>query len=157
MISKDLLILSNLRQNARVSLTNMSKKIHMPVSTIFEKIKKHEKTFIKKHTTLIDFSKIGYTARAQITLKVDKRSKEEISRYLLHHPSINSVYKITNGYDFLLEGIFSNMLGIEEFIETLEDKFKIKQKHVYYVIEDLKREGFLTGPEYMLNIDDNKI
>ncbi|MBT3408942.1 Lrp/AsnC family transcriptional regulator [Candidatus Woesearchaeota archaeon] len=143
----DMKILSHLRKNARTSLTKLSKYTGIPISTIFEKIKTHEKELITKHTSIIDFFKLGYTTRANIVIKIDKKNRNEIEEFLLKHQNVNSVYKITNNFDFLIEGIFLNLLELEKFHESLEDKFKIKSKQTYYILKDIKREGFMSNPE----------
>lgn len=142
----DLLIISSLRQNAREKLTEMSKKTRIPVSTIFDRIKTHEINIIKKHTALVDFSKLGYNTRANIILKVKKEDRNDIKEFLMKHSSINSAFKINNGYDFMIEAVFRNIKEVEDFIELLEEKFKIKAKQVFYVIDDLKKEAFLSNP-----------
>ena len=144
MKQKDLLLLANLRQNARETLTKISKKTKIPISTIFDRLKYHENTIIKKHTTIIDFSKLGFSTRVTLTLKVNKDDKENIRDFLTKHQNVNSVYKINNGYDFLIEGIFRNIKDLEEFLENLEDKHKIKSKQVYYIVEDIQREDFMS-------------
>ncbi|MBR9691938.1 winged helix-turn-helix transcriptional regulator, partial [Candidatus Woesearchaeota archaeon] len=72
MNKKDLKIIAYLRQNARMPLTKMSRKTQIPVSTIFDRLKMNENSLIVKHTSLLDFSKLGYNTRANITLKVDR-------------------------------------------------------------------------------------
>jgi DNA-binding Lrp family transcriptional regulator len=142
----DLLIISSLRQNAREKLTEMSKKTRIPVSTIFDRIKMHEGNVIKKHTALVDFGKLGYNTRVNIILKVNKNDREAMKEFLMKHNSINSAFKINNGYDFLIEAIFSNIKEVEDFTDLLEEKFSIKAKQVFYVIDDLKKEEFLSNP-----------
>lgn len=144
---KDLLIISNLRQNSRESLTNMSRKTHIPVSTLYDKIKVHENELIIKHTTLVEFGKLGFNTRAKIIIKVRKHDRKELKNYLTQNIHLNSVYKINNGYDFLIEAIFKNIKEMEDFIEEMEEKFVIKAKQIFYIVDDLKREGFLSGPE----------
>jgi len=56
---KDMMLLSNLRANARETLTNISKRTNIPISTIFDRLKLHEKNLIKKHTAIIDFALLG--------------------------------------------------------------------------------------------------
>ncbi len=145
MIKKDLLILSQLRNNARMSLTKMSKNIQVPVSTIFDRLKLNEKDIIIKHTSLIDFSKLGYNARANITIKVDKNDKEELKNYLSKHHSVNSLYRINNGFDFMVEGIFKHILELEEFIDNVEQKFNLIDYKSFFIIEDLKKECFMNN------------
>ncbi len=141
---KDLLILSSLRQNARISLTNMSKKTKIPISTIFDRLKTHEKSIIKKHTSLIDFEKLGFNTRANICFKVDKEKRGAFREYLVRHQNINSVFKINNGYDFLVEAIFKHIKDMENFLEAIEERFDVRERKVYYLIEDIKREEFMS-------------
>jgi DNA-binding Lrp family transcriptional regulator len=143
----DLLLLSSLRANARESLTNISRKTSIPVSTIFDKLRMHENGVIRKHTSIVDFSLLGFGTRANIALKVNKEEKDELKKYLMKSASVNSFYRINNGYDYLIEAIFRNILEMEEFCEQLEENFKIKTKQVFYIIEDLKREEFLADPD----------
>jgi len=146
MKEKDLLLLANLRANARETLTNISKKTKIPISTIFDKLKLHEENIIKKHTAIVDFSKLGFNTRVNMTLKVNKSERDDIRAFLSKHQNINSVYKINNGYDFLVEGIFRHIKDLEDFTEDLEERFKIKNKQVYYIVEDITREDFLAHP-----------
>jgi DNA-binding Lrp family transcriptional regulator len=128
----------------------MSRKTRIPVSTLYDKIKVHENELITKHTTLIEFGKLGFNTRAKIIIKVRKQDREELKNYLIKNPCLNSVYKINNGFDFLIEAIFRNIKEMEDFMEEMEEKFTIKSKQVFYIVDDLKREGFLSNPE---NID----
>ncbi len=141
---KDLMILARLRQNARESLTTMSRKTQLPISTIHDRMRSYQEDVVKKHTSLIDFSKIGYHTRANIAVKVERSRKEELKEYLKRNLNTNTVYKINNGYDFLIEGIFRHVKDLEEFLELLEEKFAVKDKTVYYIIDDIKREEFLN-------------
>ncbi len=145
MNQKDLKILSELRNNARMPLTKMSRKTQIPVSTIFDRLKLNEKDIIIKHTSLLDFNKLGFNTRANITLKVDKNDKETLKQHLMRHHQINSVYKINNGFDFMVEGIFKQIKDMEDFLEQLEQKFNIIDKKSFFIIEDIKREAFLTN------------
>ena len=150
MISKkDLLILTELRQNARETLTHISKRTSIPLSTIFDKIKYYQGNLIRKHTTLIDFSKLGFNARANIMVKVDRDSREEARKFLLNHQNINSVYKISNGFDFLIEGIFKNVKDVEDFIDSFGGQFKLEQVQIHYIIEDIKKEAFMNDKELL--------
>ncbi len=149
MKNKDLLLLSSLRANARESLTNMSRKTRIPVSTIFDRLRQHEKNIIRKHTTIVDFARLGYGARVTITLKCDRKHRDAVQQFLEKHQNVNTVYKINNGYDFLAEVVFRNIREVEEFIESLEESHKIRGKQVYYIIEDVKREDFLANPNVL--------
>jgi DNA-binding Lrp family transcriptional regulator len=141
----DLKLIALLRENSRQTLTSVSKKTRIPISTLYDKLKQHEGGIIQKHTTLLDFSKLGYNCRANMLLKTSKECREKLASYLKAHPAINNLFKINNGYDYMAEGIFSNVKELEEFMEELEQKFTVEEKKTHYIIEDLKREEFMNG------------
>jgi len=145
MKDKDLLTIRHLRSNARISLTELSKKTNIAVSTLYDRLKGYRQSVIKRYTVLLDFNSLGYYTRATIVLKVKNEQKNEIAQFLSSHPTMNSLYKINNGYDFLFEGVFKQLKDMEEFMEALDNKFVIKSKQVYYIIEELKKESFMDG------------
>jgi DNA-binding Lrp family transcriptional regulator len=143
---KELLIMTLLRKNSRESLTQMSRISNIPISTIYDKIKANEQSIIKKHTCILDFAKLGFNSRASLSIKTINSKKEELKSYLLKHPNVNTIYKINNGFDFWIECIFKNIKDLEDFIEYMEHKFGIKRQ-IYYIIDDIKREAFMSDPD----------
>jgi len=140
---KDMQIITALRNNARESLTRISRKTGIPVSTIFDKIK--DTPVITKNTCLLDFSQLGFNTRAKATIKVERETREELRKYLAAHPNVNSLYKINSGYDFLIELVFRDIKEMEDFMENIRDRFKIIEDKVFYILEDIKREEFMTN------------
>jgi len=144
---KEMILLSHFRSNARISLTKLSKLTKIPVSTIFDKLKDYEtRQLIKKSTAIIDFRKLGYEIRNQILISASKNNKEELQRFLIKNTKVNTIYRINNGYDFLVETIFKNMNEMDEFMKSLE-AFEPLQKKEFFIMEDLKREEFLSGKQ----------
>lgn len=141
--NSDLKLISYLRRNARQTLTEISKKTRIPISTLYDKLKLHERSVILKHTTLLDFSKLGFNCKANILLKAGREERDKLGSYLKAHPAINNLYKINNGYDFLAEGVFTHVKELEDFMDALEKAFPLEERKTHYVIEDLKREEFL--------------
>ena len=146
-LKKDLVVMAYLRQNARMKLTKMSRLAKMPVSTIFDRMKFHEGGLIKGHICLLDFAKLGFHTRANIMFKVGKNDKEAMKEYLENSQNVNSIYKINNGYDFLVEVVFRSIHDLDDFLSLLEYKFEVKNKVVHYIIDDIKREAFLSNPD----------
>ena len=76
---REMQLLSRFRTDARTSLTDMSKQTKIPVSTIFDKLRHYEdNNIIKKHTSLIDFKKLGYDIKTQILITANKEDKEKL-------------------------------------------------------------------------------
>ena len=140
-------IITNLREDGRIPLTDLSRKIKLPVSTIHDRLKGITDAGILKPSAIINFEKIGFSTRAHILLTVDSTEKEALLAYLKEHPNVNSLYKINNGLSLIMECIFKDMPSLENFVEKIEQNFHIKQKQVHYILEELKREEFLSKPD----------
>lgn len=139
----DITILSYLRQNGRMPLTELSRKIGLPISTLHERIKKHIKNELIKPIALLSFNQLGQTARAHVLLAVEQDDRAKLFSHLEHHPHVNSLFRINNGWNLLVECIFSDMHSLEDFIDKLENQFKITKKDIHYTLDELKREAFL--------------
>ncbi|MFH1316728.1 MAG: Lrp/AsnC family transcriptional regulator [Candidatus Woesearchaeota archaeon] len=142
---KDLEIIAHLREDGRKTLTNMSRELKMPISTIFDRMRKFDGNIMRRYVGLIDFQSLGYNARAQVMIKSIKSRKNELLEFLMKHENVNSVFKINNGFDFMIDIIFRNVRDLEDFIEKLDEKYRVKTKISYYIIDELKKEEFLSN------------
>jgi DNA-binding Lrp family transcriptional regulator len=143
MRKQDWLMLSFLRQNGRVRLTQIARKTGAPVSTIFDRLRNHPA--IAKHTALLNYERLGFGTRAHLILKA--KNKTAMIDHLRKHPLVNNLYVINNGWDAMVEGVFRDMKSLEEFVDELDVKFGLKAKEVHYIIEELLREAFLADPQ----------
>ncbi len=144
---KGMQIISNLRKDGRMSLTKMSRDTHIPVSTIYENMKGFEDDIIKRYTCLVDFSKLGYNVRTNIMIKMDKKVRDSAADFLLKCSNVNSLYKINSGFDFMMECVFKDLKGMDEFMEDFEERFKVKSKEMFFIIDDIKKEAFGAEPD----------
>ncbi|MGV8086117.1 MAG: Lrp/AsnC family transcriptional regulator, partial [Candidatus Woesearchaeota archaeon] len=133
---KDILLMTYFRKNARENLTQISRLTRIPVSTIFDKLREFERGLIQKHTTLIDFKMLGFDIRVNMLFKISKESRQEFKDFLMTNENVNSIFRITNGYDYLVEAIFRDMTDMQRFSELL-DRFKIESKQELFILEDL--------------------
>ncbi len=139
----NLMLLGWLRNNSRLPLTKISKKTRIPISTLFDKLKEQEKQYVFKHTTLIDFAKLGYHTKAHIFLKAPAHRKKELEHHLACHEHVNSIYKVTDKFQYLVEGVFKHISEYDSFIESLEQRFPPLEHSSHFITKDLKREMFL--------------
>ena len=141
---RDMAILTNLRQDARITLTRLSKKTGIPISTIFERLKVFVNSGLVKFIAFADFARLGFVTRVLVAVKVDRRKRDEVRNYLVKHLNMNNVQRINNGFTFLAEAIFAHMEEAEDFVEDLESRFKIRKMRVFHILGDISRERFLT-------------
>lgn len=140
---KDLAIIAHLRQNAREPMTIISKKTAIPISTIFDKLKDYEKSLIIKHTALLNFKKLGYDLKAHLLFKVRKEERESFARFIATHASVNSAFRINNGYDYMVEGVFRNLEDLNAFYDQA-DKRGVEDRKEFFILEDVAREQFMS-------------
>lgn len=144
----DFVVISNMRENSRESLTRLSKKTRIPVTTLHNKLKEYEGDLIKKFTSIVNFSKLGYKTKAQILLKPNPETKKQLEEFLMKSKAVNSLYKVSTSFEYSVEVIFKDMEELQDFLNKL-DEFRVYQKEVVFVLNDLRREDFLSSPEYV--------
>ena len=150
MNNEDTILVALLRGDSRTSFTDMSRMTKIPVSTIYEKLKHYRKGLIRKHTALVDFSQLGFHIRARVLLKAKKTELQKLREHLLSHPSLNELYKVNNGYDFMAEFIFQTMKELEDYLDMLGERCGVEKEQVFYMVDELKREEFLSKAAVLL-------
>jgi DNA-binding Lrp family transcriptional regulator len=137
----NMLILKHLRTNARKNFSEISRITGIPVTTVFDNYQKLRKNkVITKHSSFIDFRKIGFFYRNFIFVK--SRNKKELLIYLDDHKNVNSVFKIST-YNYLIDAVFPTMKEFYSFLEELRN-FNIQKLEHHDVIEHIKKEEFLS-------------
>ena len=143
---KDIEIISCLRKNSREKLKKIAKDVSLPISTVYDRIQKMEALgVIKKYSCMIDPKKIDYSIKAKIFFKMPNEVKKEFELSETKNPVINSLSKITGGdWDYIAEGFFQDIDHLYNYVEDANRKFKGSTQQIDYIVNELKREGFLT-------------
>lgn len=134
-------LLNELRTNARESLTRLSKKTGIPISTIYDKLKEFNESYITKHTIIVDFKKLGYALRVSFLIKAQKDEKGICKEYLMNSSIVNNLFKINSGYDFIVECVFRDLDELDNFERKLED-FNLEKVERFFILDEIKRESF---------------
>lgn len=126
---RDLAIISQLRCDGRMTLTQISRKTNIPISSVFEKLKAFRASKLIQPTVLTDFSRLGMGTRVLIAIKVDRDDRADVEEFL-KHPQVNSLLRVNNGYTFMIE-LIMHMRDIGDFLEDLTSRFRIPKKMVF--------------------------
>ncbi len=138
-------IISHLRKDARSSFVYISYDVNMPVSTVYDRISRLNKDqVITRFTTLLNFPKLGFHHQAALVAKVDRIHKEKLDHFLRHHPAVNTLYEVSNGYDFFFETVHRDAREYLEFIYQLKGMFVLYDLLEFQVLRDIERERFLA-------------
>jgi len=119
-------ILKLLQENARMTLKEIAKKLHVSTTPIFDRIKKMEKAgVIKNYVTLIDHKKVGKSLIVFINISLKEHDKSCINRFvesITKFPEVIECHHITGNADFLLKLI---LVDIEAYNQFILDKLSI--------------------------------
>ena len=140
---RDFNLLTALRKNSRLTLTQMSKETKIPISTLYDRLKVQTGTTITKHTSILDFTKLGYSTRMIVYLQVDALQRDELEKCLQVHENINNVYEVVQDFDYGIEGIFKTIQEATSFIKQLQERFPSIKYQSHFINRDVVREKFL--------------
>jgi Lrp/AsnC family transcriptional regulator for asnA, asnC and gidA len=121
--SLDLEILKALSKNSRLSTREISRVVKKSPSLVHLRIKRLEKCgLIKNYTTLIDYTKLGYTVHALTLLQVEGAHISEVEDLLSREPNVRAVYDVTGEYDVAslacLDLLASSTVSLREYSKT---------------------------------------
>ena len=143
---KDLVVLASLRENARESLTRLSRQTGVPVSTLYDKLQAFKRHVVQRFTVLLDVRKLGFTLRTVVLVKAEPGRKDELLREVRKQIWVNMVQRVNGEYDLLVEAFFREMRDVEAFREALVTH-GAERVDVLYTVEEVLREHFFSSKE----------
>lgn len=115
----DIRILCELRENARMSNSEIAKKLGVTEATVRRRIKNLiENGIIMRFSIHIDYRLIENTVKAYIHLKTVTDKLDKVVKEVVNHPRVVAVYRVTGEYDLLVVALFVGMTELQEFIDT---------------------------------------
>lgn len=140
----DLIVLKQLRDNARQRISDISQKTGMPKSTVFKRLKRlEEEGVVKDYICSLDYGALGFGIR--VFLFASSEDKDDLKNFLLTERHVNSVTRIWGEYDFIAEVIFEDMRSVDEFMEELAGFDDLLKSNIFYLVEEVKKEMFVPG------------
>ena len=142
--SKDLAILKLLQENARITVKEISEKVHLSTTPVHERIKRMEESgVIKQYVTLVDAEKVkkGLTVICYVSLK--QHSKSAGTKFIQSVMEMNEVvacYNISGEFDFMLKIVAENMNTYYDFhvnkLGEIENMGNIQSVFVMGIIKE---------------------
>ena len=142
--AKDLSILALLQHNARITVKEISEKIHLSTTPVHERIKRMENDgIIKQYVTLVDHSKVkrGLMVICYVSLKA--HSKNAGTKFINAINEMNEIiecFSISGEFDFMLKVVEENMDSYYNFhvnkLSQIENIGNVQSVFVMGVIKD---------------------
>jgi DNA-binding Lrp family transcriptional regulator len=117
--AKDLAILRLLQQNARITVKEISEKMHLSTTPVHERIKRMEDSgVIKQYATLVDHTKVKKSMMAICYVSLKEHNKTAGTKFIKAILEMNEViecYNISGEFDFMLKILVENMDAYYDF------------------------------------------
>lgn len=150
MDSIDYQILSILKENARKKASDISKEIHLSVSTVIERIRKLESSgVIESYTIITNEYKAGNVLTALMEISLDHpRYNETFSLKVMEHPNIISCYYLTGDFDFMVKINCRSPEHLEQIHKWIKDQDGVRSTKTHIVLRNIKNiYSSLPSPE----------
>ena len=116
----DILILRELQDDGHLTIKELSQRVHLSVSPVYERVRRLEREgVIKRYVAVLDPEKLDCGFLAFCYLKMKQHSHEnavQIMERVQNIPEIAECYNISGDFDFLLKIYVRNMKQYQEFV-----------------------------------------
>lgn len=138
----DLEILALLRENARMTHSELSQRIHLSVPAVGERVRKLEhQGYIRKFTALLSAKKFGKTLTSFIAVTLEH--PKNIAKFLdsvQEMPDVMECHHITGDADYWLKIITENTDTLEQIINTVKCIEGVQKTKTTIVLSTEKEE-----------------
>ena len=142
--SKDLAILRLLQENARITVKEISAKIHLSTTPVHERIKRMEaEGVIRQYATLVDHTKVkkGLMVICYVSLKQhSKNAGQKFIRTIHELHEVIECFNISGEFDFMLKVVCEDMNAFYNFhVNQLSQIENVGQVQSVFVIGIIKQ------------------
>ena len=142
--AKDMGILKLLQENARITVKEISEKIHLSTTPVHERIKRmEERGVIKQYVTLVDQNKVDLNLMVICYVSLKEHSKTAGVNFIKTINALHEVtecYSISGEFDFMLKVICKDMNTYYDFhvnkLSQIENMGHVQSIFVMGVIKE---------------------
>jgi len=146
---KDLAILKLLQQNARITVKEISDKVNLSTTPVYERIKwMEEEGVIKQYATLVDAAKVkkGLMVICYVSLKQHNKSAgAKFIKMIQEMSEVIECYNISGEFDFMLKVVAESMDAYYDFhVNKLSEAENIGNVQSVFVMGVIKQTHVLV-------------
>lgn len=147
----DIDILSALQKDAKINMKELSDKLHLSKTPVYERVKRLENEgYIKGYAALVDNKKVGLPLIVFCNVSLAVHDDEHIQRFQNEVKSIDEItecYSTGGIYDFLLKVILKDLDDYNRFVfEKLTKVHGIVKMQSSFVLGEIKHITSLNIP-----------
>lgn len=148
----DLQILSELSNDASISVPRLSKKINVNSSVVYSRIKRLVKRkLIERFTIVVNDAELGYSVKAVTGINMNTKQRDHIIEELFKIDGVKEVAEVTGRFDILvtvyarsldqMHKMVSEKIGRIEGIQSSESFIEMKSRSKTMPYKSLKDSG----------------
>lgn len=149
--STDMRILEEIQKNGRISVVELSRRVHLTKTPCAERLRRLEKAgvicgyFAKLDPMVVN---AGHIVMVQVQLKGTTADElESFNTAVVRVPEIQSCHMVAGGYDYLLKVRSKDIDAYRRILGEVISKLPgVLQTHTYVVMEIVKDEVILPVP-----------
>ena len=133
-------LLGVLQENARISISELSKRINLSLSAVSERLKKLEASgVIKQYTAILDPVEMEKNIIGVLMVSVSGDPKAcDVEKYISSNDSVMICSRITGTYDFLIKVCAKNQAEFQVIIDGIKRLRGVSSVHSMILLNDLK-------------------
>ncbi len=138
----DVRILEVLQENARVSISELSKQVNLSLSAVSERLKKLENSnIIEQYTTVLNPAAMEKELSAIMMISMEDPSDTvEFRRLVQELDEILECHYITGTYDYVLKITTKNMATLELLMNKIKSIKSIKHTETNVIFSTVKNK-----------------
>lgn len=130
----DLTILSELSEDAAISVPKLSKKIKVNTSVVYSRIKrliKHK--LIERYTIVVNDAELGFGVKALTGINMDSKKRDNVINELFKIDGVREIAEVTGRFDIL----------VTMYARSLDEMHKIVSEKIGRIDGVLSSESFI--------------
>ena len=130
----DLTILSELTEDASISVPRLSRKINVNSSVVYSRIKRLiKRKLIERFTIIVNDRGLGYNVKALTGINMDSKQRDNVIEELLNIPEVREISEVTGRFDIL----------VTMHAKTLDEMHKLLSEHLGRIQGLVSSESFI--------------
>lgn len=136
----DVKILEVLQENARVSVSELSKRVNLSLSAVSERLKKLDNSeLIQAYTTIIKPEAMGYCLGAIMLVRLDEPGNTpDFVDFIKKSTEIIECYHITGDFDYCLKIQVRGTSELENVINSIKNVASVVRTQSNIILSTLK-------------------
>lgn len=137
----DAKILAVLQENARISYSELSKKVNLSLSAVSDRLKKMETSgIISKYTTILDPAALDRQLQAYMMVNVDSSGNiDELIKVIQKSDEILEAHFVAGDFDYILKIATKNTDTLADLVNRIKAVKTVKRTETTVILTGMKQ------------------